>query len=422
MKKGSLLLRFLALAEIVCLVDGFASQILSLKGHSYFTRPPSRLEAWGKKDSSSNITQALDNCPLTIEPEILQESLQLLNNAVRSFNSTEAEAIVENVAQMRRNETCQTRIDHYLDALLEKGPDRKLPFWARFRFLTKFSGRARLFSLRKTLDLTTPPPGIEDEDQDDSIEDRMIRRRRALVAVLRQLAKSEEDDEEVKGAAIRHLERKAVQERDALNQEDMISRRPADLETPAYNVIVKKPAFEIRRYEPYAICSVLMNQQRPVDAYITDATVSDPSKKGARAFGALAGYLFGKNQQQQAMAMTTPVLSRTTKGGEKFMSFVLPSDYWKEEKLSLAPQPLQGSGVTLERDEGGDRAVIMFGGYASRKETESNREFLLDALASDPDWQAVEGEPAVVSQYNDPFTPPWKRLNEVSVSVQQRQS
>lgn len=105
------------------------------------------------------------------------------------------------------------------------------------------------------------------------------------------------------------------------------------------------------------------------------------------------------------------------------MSFVLPSDYWSTEGLSLAPQPLAGSDVTLNRDAGGTRAVVMFGGYASQEEVARRTEQLQVALLQTPDleWEAIStDEPVALAQYNDPFTPPWKRLNEVSIPVRAR--
>jgi hypothetical protein len=153
----------------------------------------------------------------------------------------------------------------------------------------------------------------------------------------------------------------------------------------------------------------------------TDAAVSDSKMGGARAFGALAGYLFGKNKQKEAMKMTTPVLTNE-RGDDKLMSFVLPSKFWTEKDLSKAPEPLDGSGVELELNQGGERAVTMFGGFASKADVEKRKKKLLEALKRDKEWEAVESETPVLAQYNDPFTPPWKRLNEVSVAVRPRSS
>jgi hypothetical protein len=42
-------------------------------------------------------------------------------------------------------------------------------------------------------------------------------------------------------------------------------------------------------------------------------------------------------------------------------------------------------------------------------------------LDRDEEWQAAENAPITLAQYNDPFTPPWRRRNEVSVEVVQVQ-
>jgi hypothetical protein len=398
-----------------------------------------------------------------LTPELSTWRIGLLREAVKEYNSTAARRLVQDLADLRRNGTDPLTLEAILDDMLAQGPDRtagtgcvrqsvsKLRSWVLRRFFTRVSDRARMESLRRTLDLTTPPPnedGGSGEDSDisstdsvDPMPEQRRRRRRALVSLLRQLA-SPCDDEDVEdpeedgrcayrgGAGIRHLEKKASREarRQAqLGSEDLTTRRPRGLETPEYNVVSvllskkrgkkNRGRVEIRRYQPFSLCTVSMERPRPVDSYKTDATVSDPTTGGARAFGALAGYLFGKNDKQQAMAMTTPVISRRTTteaSSGKVMSFVLPSKFWSS--LEGAPKPLDGSGVTLQQEIGGDRAVVMFGGYVSASETERRKEQLLSALADSEEWEAAD-EPITLAQYNDPFTPPWNRVNEVSVAV-----
>ena len=146
---------------------------------------------------------------------------------------------------------------------------------------------------------------------------------------------------------------------------------------------------------------------------------SMPTMSGASSFGSLAGYLFGKNSQQSSMAMTSPVFT-TNAGGkkeEKEMSFVMPSDFWAEDGVKAAPQPLDGSGVRLQRDEGGARAVVMFGGFAGKSDVAKRKEQLLEGLKGDTEYTVKEGSTVTLAQYNDPFTPGWKRRNEVSIDV-----
>lgn len=440
--------------ELAAVVDAFVPRRLVETGNAVVEpKAFALLQALNTKDASSsssspsttntdtdvdrNAVSSSRNDSELFPEETLRESVALLQEATRSFNSSAAAQLLSTLNEMRQNKTEDSTIALYLNTLLERGPDRPLPLWARIRMLSRISKRARLYALRHTLDLTTPPPNAEDEETEDTLEDQMRRRRRALLSLLRQLFNPVDAQlfPQVNGRgrpAIRYLEQKAIREQILSQQqstnEDMVARRPQDLETPKYEVIVQRPqrGLEIRRYEPFTVCSVAMSQPRPIHAARTDATVADPQMSGARAFGALAGYLFGKNQKELSMKMTTPVLTRPqqsatpTTGGdnEKFMSFVLPSDYWNS--TNLAPQPLPGSGVVLQQDQGGDRAVVMFGGYASKKETAARKEQLLKALAQDEEWEAIPGEPVALAQYNDPFTPPWKRLNEVSVAVKRR--
>jgi hypothetical protein len=362
-----------------------------------------------------------ENIPptLSLTEDELKRYNQLLEEALTSFDSSSAKKISQDIASMRNSGTEQKVMNQLLGRLLSDGPDARLPFWSRFRFLSRYSRRARLSSLRRTLTLTTPPPSVEDEVE-DTPEDQQRRRRRALLSLLRILADSTDEASSDSVPAITSLEKRAKKDRNSKPSGDMRSRLPVDLETPQYDVVIERSGYEIRRYDAFSICSVSMSEGRPVDAYKTDAVVSDPKLGGARAFGALAGYLFGKNQESQPMSMTTPVINRGEME-DKTMSFVLPSEFWKDGGLSLAPQPLEGSGVTLELVESDERAIIMFGGYASKSEVDAKKRQLFEKLKHDKEWEAVEDDLAVLAQYNDPFTPPWKRLNEVSVAVRSRQ-
>merc|ERR1712071_359213 len=190
-------------------------------------------------------------------------------------------------------------------------------------------------------------------------------------------------------------------------------------------------------YDPFTLCSVSMAKQQRPPQEKTDQAISNPQLSGASSFGALAGYLFGKNDQTTAMKMTTPVFTTTTtdnvdkQQNQRDMSFVLPSVYWGEDGTNTCPQLLEGSGVTLIRQDKQVKAVLMFGGFATRKEVEKRERELMDGLQQDKDWttrstnnnDAAATEPSslpvlfTLAQYNDPFTPPWKRRNEVSVPV-----
>lgn len=66
------------------------------------------------------------------------------------------------------------------------------------------------------------------------------------------------------------------------------------------------------RYDPFTVAETDMEAS-------TSGRDPSPASDGKGAFNALAGYIFGKNKQQQKMAMTTPVY--TNSGGK--MQFVV---------------------------------------------------------------------------------------------------
>ena len=226
-------------------------------------------------------------------------------------------------------------------------------------------------------------------------------RRRALSIVLNQLQYVR---------SIRSMETEALGRLKRSSMKEMLARTPKGLETPKYRVVKHKKTWEVREYEDFSVCSTLM----------------DENERSPIGFNSLAGYIFGKNQQQEKMAMTTPVIS-TQSAGNKKMSFVMPSRFWSsEEALTAAPRPLE-TAVRLEGKGGGLIqssslvAVRWFGGFASPRNVAQQSAALLASIAGDGEWEPVEPEaPPLLMQYNDPFQPPWKRRNEVAVPVRRK--
>jgi hypothetical protein len=358
------------------------------------------------------------------------DSDDFLEDAIHKNSTAAASALLSLLSTLRQRNSTSEQQESFLNNLLANGPDAPLPLWARFRHLAKYSKRARMYSLRRTLNYITPPVSIG-----ESAEVKLQQRRRALVSLLRSLSVEEIGEELSDRPAIVILESKAKQDsRDAAK--DLVSRRPPGLETPDYDVVatgedlvgkMKGLNIEIRCYKPYSVCSVSMNQPRPDDSSRTDAKLGAPELKGASSFGALAGYLFGKNLQSTAMKMTTPVfttgLVENTDGSEdqeisREMQFVLPSEYWGSDNLQKAPVPLEESGVSLRQIASENRAVLMFSGYASTKETKKRTKQLLSVLSRNGIRWGVVPNTECLAQYNDPFTLPWRRVNEISVKVE----
>jgi len=181
--------------------------------------------------------------------------------------------------------------------------------------------------------------------------------------------------------------------------------RTPDLETPEYEVLFRDPAgaFEIRQYKPYSVVRM------------ADGSGNGTQAGGTSSFFSLANYIFGKaNVKQEKMAMTTPVQTERDSG---VMSFIMPSRYWTKDGLSDAPKPSDGSGVALEARPGETVAVSVFGGYARGGVVQQKINALLTSVAEDQRLEVVDAAATRLMQYNDPFTVPWKRRNEVSVPV-----
>ncbi|UPV75982.1 heme-binding protein [Halorussus limi] len=110
----------------------------------------------------------------------------------------------------------------------------------------------------------------------------------------------------------------------------------------------------------------------------------------------------------EAISMTAPV--RTTRDeGEVTMAFYLPADYDPGD----APIPTNPA-VRLAVEPPRTIAVTRFSWYASDGRVRKHRESLLDAL----DARGIEPRTRpTLLQYDDPWTPPFMRRNEVAVEV-----
>jgi hypothetical protein len=164
-------------------------------------------------------------------------------------------------------------------------------------------------------------------------------------------------------------------------------------EIQAYEVLESHKGFELRSYPAHTVVSV--------------ASPGDLGAAGMGAFGYLAGYIGGRNQANQAIAMTAPVLQEKKDSGFQ-VSFVLPKD------LQNHPLPLDPR-LALETKEPSVMAAIRFSGMASdalfqRKAEELSR------LCVESGFK-VTSEP-LFARYNGPWTPPMLRRNEVLLKVE----
>ncbi|MEM7720338.1 MAG: heme-binding protein [Pseudomonadota bacterium] len=165
-------------------------------------------------------------------------------------------------------------------------------------------------------------------------------------------------------------------------------------EMPPFIVVSQGEEYELRDYQPHTLATVTLS--------------GSVQQTASRGFRALAGYIFGGNDAGQKIAMTVPV-QQTPDGQGHSVSFMMPGRY----ALETLPKP-EASNITFERTEAERRAVVTFSGYATGTVLRRRAAQLRDHLARD--GLTVLSGPHY-AYYDDPFTLPWKRRNEVAFKV-----
>ena len=166
---------------------------------------------------------------------------------------------------------------------------------------------------------------------------------------------------------------------------------------------------EIRAYGPHLLAEVQVAGDR-------DAALR-------RGFQVLAGYIFGGNdggakvamtspvtqRQGQTIAMTSPV-SQTGADGVWAVTFMMPSSYTRDTLPAPNSDAIRFYEAAPER-----HVVLTFSGWA-REATLTAREADLRSVAEQAGL-TISGGP-IFHYYDDPFTAPWRRRNEVAFVIE----
>ena len=171
-------------------------------------------------------------------------------------------------------------------------------------------------------------------------------------------------------------------------------RGQRNIETYTYVVNKKYDTFEIRSYEASLFTSVKLSTKGYKDA----------SSKG---FSILAGYIFGKNERNEKISMTSPVAM--TLEDSMTMMFMVPK---KLNKKTL-PKPDQ-SQIEFREEPAKTVAAINFNGWANDEKIEKYKQKLISALDA-------EGITYTKRFYFLGYNPPYEvfnRKNEVIVELQ----
>lgn len=178
-------------------------------------------------------------------------------------------------------------------------------------------------------------------------------------------------------------------------------------ETPRYDVVRNVGEAEVRRYAPHLLAEV--------------AVRGDQGRALNQGFRALAGYIFGSNDGGASVSMTSPVTqsaniamtSPVTQSGDGdvwTVTFMMPTDY----TIDTLPTP-NNAAVRFVEMPAREMLVLTFSGRApNRVLTARSAELMAIANA---EGIATTGAP-VFMFYDDPFTLPFNRRNEVALALQ----
>jgi len=167
-----------------------------------------------------------------------------------------------------------------------------------------------------------------------------------------------------------------------------------NIESYPYVVNKKYDGFEIRTYEASLFTSV----QLPGNKY------KDASSKG---FSILAGYIFGGNEKNEKIAMTSPVAMSL--GDSMTMMFLVPKKF-KKETLPLPNQ----SQIKFREEPAKTVAAITFSGWADDEKIEKYKQKLKLALDTE---RITYTNRFYFLGYNPPFEV-LNRKNEIIVELE----
>jgi len=161
-----------------------------------------------------------------------------------------------------------------------------------------------------------------------------------------------------------------------------------------YTVLKKYREFEIREYPEMYVAK-------------TKLTGNSYENNSSKGFRRIAGFIFGGNDKQQQISMTSPVIMDMKESVE--MSFIMPEGVTP----SNVPNP-DNSDVILELRPPQIVAVLFFDGWASTEKLKSKHEELSNLLAKNGIKHEME---FTYLGYDSPMQLVGRR-NEILISVE----
>ena len=153
---------------------------------------------------------------------------------------------------------------------------------------------------------------------------------------------------------------------------------------------------------PYEVVESLSSDVE-IRQYDEQTWISTMYDSDDAAFPVLASYIFGSNKEGEQVAMTAPVIT------DQNMSFILP----KGISVNNAPTP-NGQAIDFNTVPARKLATLAFSWWTPQSRVEKKTNELLDMLRES--GIETKGRPFLM-RYNDPWTPPFLRRNEVAIEV-----
>ncbi len=166
-----------------------------------------------------------------------------------------------------------------------------------------------------------------------------------------------------------------------------------ETEKPKYELIQSFDEFEVRKYPKMILAT-------------TKIKGNSYSKNSSRGFQNVAGYIFGGNDENKQISMTSPVIASVE--DSMTMSFILPSEY----SLNELPLP-NNDNVKISIQPERVMAIISFSGFANDNDIEHYTKILKQQLAK----EGLSNKGKVFFQGYDPPFKLTDRTNEVAIEL-----
>lgn len=188
------------------------------------------------------------------------------------------------------------------------------------------------------------------------------------------------------------------------------------IEKPDYTVVLTDEKFEIRDYPEMVLAEVTVT--------------GDRDKAANRGFRKLAAFIFGDNQpnakidmtspvvqtpqiaedaKSEKIAMTAPVMQTPDENGQWVVNFMMPAEY----SMETLPKPTDGD-IRIFKTKPYRTVSIRFSGRGTMKNLKKQQD-KLDNFVKEQGL-VVTGGPEYAF-YNPPIVPPMFRRNEVHYRV-----